>query len=129
MSIIKIRVWDGEQMVSPDYIDRNGAGWWKEHSIPTTSKKTMLFIGEKDKYGTDIYEEDIVQAPKRAYLYGRTGIVKVNLPNIYIEEIKTARQREVFYSYDGEEFTWNQLKVIGNTYANPELANCGGQQT
>lgn len=59
---LKFRVWDGEQMISPDYIDRSGNAYWKSDSIPSMSKKVMQFTGLKDKGGKEIYEGDIVLA-------------------------------------------------------------------
>jgi uncharacterized phage protein (TIGR01671 family) len=58
---IKFRAWNGEQMVSPDYITRDGIGYWKEDSIPSYSKELMQFTGLKDKNGVDIYEADTVK--------------------------------------------------------------------
>ena len=47
MTAIKVRVWNGEQMISPDYIDRLGYAFWKENSIPTMAEpdKVMLYTG------------------------------------------------------------------------------------
>ena len=57
---IKFRAWNGEQMVSPDYITRDGIGYWREDSIPCYSEDLMQFTGLRDKNGIDIYEGDIV---------------------------------------------------------------------
>ncbi len=58
---IKFRVWDGEQMISPDYVNRQGYGCWKSNSIPETSNRIMQYTGLKDKVGKEIYEGDIVK--------------------------------------------------------------------
>jgi hypothetical protein len=58
--IIKFRAWDGDKMVSPDYIDRLGIAHWKSNSIPKTTDKVMQFTGFNDSMGTGIYEGDIL---------------------------------------------------------------------
>ena len=60
MRKIKFRVWDGEQMVSPDYITREGMAFWKEDSIPQHSKELLEFTGLHDKDGKEVYEGDIL---------------------------------------------------------------------
>ena len=78
MRPIKFRVWNGEVMISPDYIDRNGLAHWKENSIPTTSDKLMQFTGLLDKKGKEIYEGDIVEFtdPLTVYLNGKKTQIK-----------------------------------------------------
>lgn len=59
MREIKFRCWNGEDMISPDYITRDGRGCWTENSIPTSSDKLMQFTGLLDKNGKEIYEGDV----------------------------------------------------------------------
>jgi hypothetical protein len=102
MRTIKFRVWNGETMISPDYIDRDGNAHWKENSIPQTSDKIMQFCGLKDKNGKEIYEGDIVQ------LGGLGSMVVVE------------------WFSDDENVGFNlstdfEYEVIGNIYENKEL--------
>jgi hypothetical protein len=57
----RFRVWNGERMVSPDYVTRDGIAHWKENSIPESSDKIMLFTGLYDKKGREIFAEDIIK--------------------------------------------------------------------
>ena len=54
----KFRAWDGEHMISPDYITRDGKGHWIENSIPSTSSVLMQFTGLTDKNGVEVFEGD-----------------------------------------------------------------------
>ncbi len=102
--VIKFRAWDGEQMVSPDYVDRNGVGWWKENSIPTQSNQVMQFTGLHDKNGKEIYEGDIV-----------------SFTQTYIAPCAVYWNKEMtgFYPLISERS--KNLTVIGNIHENPEL--------
>lgn len=75
MRILKFRVWNGEQMVCPDYIDRNGRAWWKENSIPTSSDKVMQFTGLHDKNGREIWEGDRINILLNGLLYTDVKVI------------------------------------------------------
>lgn len=68
MREIKFRCWNGEQMVSPDYIDRNGVAHWKENSIPTCSKDVMWYTGSVDKKKSEIFEGDYFREEDNVYV-------------------------------------------------------------
>ena len=101
---LKFRCWNGETMVSPDYIDRKGVAHWKENSIPESSDNVMMWTGLLDKRGKEIYEGDIV---KREYL--PNGLIVWDYSGLMW------KVRNIIYAIprDGE--------VIGNIYENPEL--------
>ena len=113
MREIKLRAWDGEKMVCPDYINRDGHRWWKENSIPTRSEKVMQFTGLKDKKGKEIYEGDILLH---------------SFHSNYIQESLSSKQ-VVQWHEDCCGFGLvlkilaksKNIEVIGNIYENPEL--------
>ena len=117
---LKFRCWNGETMVSPDYIDREGTAHWKENSIPESSENIMLWTGLLDKQGVEIYEGDIVQytaqitegderreEKTRATVEFEFGSFVANPPNSNYDT-----------DLQGSEL-W--MEVIGNIYENPEL--------
>ena len=56
MKPYKIRAWNGEEWVSPDYITREGVAYWKENSIPTCTTVVREFTGFTDKFNKEIWE-------------------------------------------------------------------------
>ena len=127
---LKFRCWNGETMVSPDYIDRDGVAYWKENSIPNSTDKVVLFTGLHDKHGKEIYEGDILLIP----VYP-TNSNPLGEPDMGVVEVvagafgwryldyKGERTGEFnsFLSWNGESKTLAEEEVIGNVYENPEL--------
>lgn len=103
MRKIKFRVWNGEYMISPDYITREGVAFWKEDSIPTSSREIMQFTGILDKNGKEIYEGDVIK-------YLQFTII-----------IKWIEDKAKFNIFDYTGINSNNIEVIGNIYENPEL--------
>ena len=102
MREIKFRVWNGEEMISPDYIDRKGIAHWKENSIPTSSKTIMQYTGLKDKNGKEIYEGDILGwDDKSGYLW------------VVIWE--------TMFDHSRWDASHSEAEIIGNIHENPEL--------
>jgi len=110
---LKFRCWNGEQMISPDYICRAGQAHWKENSIPTASWEVMQFTGLLDSKGVEIYEGDVVD--------GFDGEFKA--------QVKWGNEDGAWVIDDlaknagamlGEQYAEN-FEVIGNIHENPEL--------
>lgn len=117
---IKFRVWDGEDMISPDYVDRDGYGHWKSNSIPNADNELMQFTGLHDRNGKEIFEGDIIAL--QTYADGTTRenrTVDWQTPSFVLMPIPRqhtldeAWRLTLVEQYDGE--------VIGNIYENPEL--------
>jgi len=127
MREIKFRAWTGEQMISPDYIGRDGKAYFKENSIPSYSDKVMQYTGLKDNNGIPIYEGDIIKWSTERYRSCYEE--KPENPNELIKiEWKSPVEWEdagfvVTESFDLEDKnnTWliavaDKCEVIGNIY-------------
>ena len=112
---VKVRAWNGEEMISPDYIDRDGLAWWKENSIPTSSDKVMLYVGRKDRDGNEVYGGDIMGYSDDI---GRIQVViewkdiSAGFVGMKLNGIR-----------HGIEMSWvcEHMTVIGNKFRNPDL--------
>lgn len=107
----------------------------------TEELELMKFIGSHDKEGKEIYEADIVKWREQV---DKDESVRIN-DNIFgvvlwdreecrfvVSQITkgkwtykigdhTFEHDTQFYSYDGAEFYWKDLEIIGNIYENPDL--------
>ena len=116
---IKFRAWNGEEMISPDYITRDGYGYWKENSIPTRSKELMQYTGLKDKNGKEIYEGDIVEFHGNYTSIERCGKGKKGVVTWDLESMGFYLEVEGLGSYDvpNEADEWYyKREVIGNIH-------------
>jgi uncharacterized phage protein (TIGR01671 family) len=114
---IKFRVWTGEQMVSPDYIDRKGVAHWKQDSIHTACENLLQFTGLLDKNGKEIYEGDVILNPLATEPEDKGWLVVWKNYGFRLKLI-----------YDGEDIFYEpfldlteRFQVIGNIYETPDL--------
>lgn len=98
---IKFRAWNGEQMVSPDYISRDGYGHWRENSIPESSNILMQYTGLLDRNSKEIYEGDIVTGG------GLPGIVEYFAPSFHFRHIG---------GKGASSWLEGTVEIIGNIY-------------
>lgn len=72
-------------------------------------QKIMQYTGLKDKNGTELYEDDIVQSKRYV------GVIKYRSGSYYISTIRFS------YFLPLDESTSRDVAVIGNIYENPEI--------
>lgn len=112
---LKVRCWNGEHMIRPEYVTRDGVAFWKENSIPTMSTEIMLWTGLTDLEDEDIFENDILEFENGDMVIVRTE----DWLEFFVEDITPGEA-------DCED-QWRDLyriersTIIGNTFANPEL--------
>lgn len=97
-------------------------GWKYIHKT-----KLMLYTGSKDMNKTDIYEGDIIRKEECSPddpafgCYGSVGVVKY-YPAVMGFIIDTTDTGDTgFYDNMGVNFSFNEIEVIGNIYATPEI--------
>lgn len=105
---------DEGQKVSPDYVDRDGLGWWKENSIPT-SGPVVWWIGLIDYKGIEVYEGDIVKFNRTKDLYE----VKWDAIHARFALFKIGRLREMGSGFGVQNAS--RYVVVGNRTQNPEM--------
>ena len=113
--IYKYKVWNGREMVSPDYITRNGIAFWKEDSIQCSSPKIVQFTGVLDRNGKEIYQGDLVKFGGRTHIVQYTQKRDVNYGQGDCTESLFAGFL-IGSSYGSD----NEIEVVGNIYANPD---------
>jgi uncharacterized phage protein (TIGR01671 family) len=118
MRMIKFRAWDGEQMVSPDYVARNGVAYWRSNSIPTCSEMVMQFTGLHDKNGKEIYEGDLISIINPYDGAETKDVARVVFSNGYVGGWVLTVNDKDFLNIGTRE---KQLIVVGNIYENKKL--------
>jgi hypothetical protein len=125
MSNLLFRAWDGEKMVSPDFVNRAGVAYWEENSITERSSVIMQATGLKDKAGKRIYEGDIY------YTYGKLQSFVVSFQSGAFTGRGIGDPREPLpLGWDGNdddsEWVSKEIEVVGNIHQHPELLEAKG---
>lgn len=124
MRPIKFRLWNGKYMLMSDIVDEydffitaagqamrlKDSGTYNSTSYPTSIEqpyKMMQFTGIVDKYGNEIYEDDIVR------------ITTGDLRKI-VYEFNMFKTIPLDENYKDSTFWYNDIEVIGNIHENPQ---------
>ena len=126
--------WDGTK-TTPEYKMYPWDGFFFSDESPITGYSgefptgdpdviLMQFTGKSDKAGVDIYEDDIIYKetcapddPAYGY-YGAVGVVKEDPYNMGWVIDAEGSDMDSFY---GTGFEFDEIRVIGNIYENPDL--------
>ena len=118
---IKFRRWDGRRMIHnpicndigvSEYIDINDV----MQRFEDTFVAIMQFTGLKDKNSREIFEGDIVKSPDK-----ELAIIKWNDEEFCYQGALIEDGEESDNCWSGGFWEYNEWKVIGNIYSNPEL--------
>ena len=131
MGELKIRVWNGEQIISLSKAIYNGLVGVQENrddgfrlELFFDSVKIMRYIGLEDKNGIEIYEGDIVLIDiGDSFLeIKQQCVVKYDDMNASFC-FETNNGNKIYLTRLGNPdfFIKNKVEVIGNIYENPEL--------
>lgn len=116
MRDIKFRVWDGEDMISPDYITREGFAHWQSNSIPNISDVLMQSTGLKTAdTNNEIYEGDILERQDMRQ--------KDKKRTRHVVTFQTNSLRGTS-GFDLPQ-PLHKFEIIGNIYENPGLVENG----
>jgi hypothetical protein len=133
MKGLKIRIWDNARKVmfkdidlSEIYLVKRGgedgfilsfmnAPVWGLEYVKVYDFEVLLWTGEKDKNGNEIYEADVVR-----HKSGTLGIVDWSFSRrgFFIYLLKRSKEPFEFYVNGEPNFEWEELEVIGNMYEN-----------
>lgn len=120
-----LRQWDEEHKPDDQYTITHRMAYVEEMGIYLNGKRiichgydileVMQFTGLMDKNGKEIYEGDLVSWLSERGVIEYDGKLDAGF---YVNG-----RAGFWYWYEGREFSWKNLEVIGNIHENPELLN------
>jgi len=125
--IYKYKVWNGREMISPDYIARNGIAFWKEDSIQCSSPRIIQFTGITDKFDKELYSGDIIEGHdgQKYRIYTLPGGFAIKAPYWASDMSDLTDTDELILqslsNVQTASYIHGSCRKIGNVYANPEL--------
>ena len=112
MRKIKFRIWDKkkkEMLTNFPYENLKIESFYSRCEV-------MQFTGIEDKTGKEIYEKDIIKAD------GNKILLIVAYDNYGVPCLMSPNQGNCWdFSICGAEGVFNNCKIIGNTFENPEI--------
>ena len=140
MKTIKFRAWDENQqrmiyyswsdlirVLDTNELRENTRSLHYITKYDWSPQMRMQFIGKHDMDGVDIYESDIVYKelcdpddPACGY-YGATGVIEEDQFGMGWVISAVDDDDKSFYDHMGCNFSFSEIKIIGNKYKNPEL--------
>ena len=120
MREIKFRGWDGQNMLSNEYLRTNGFNPINKLWIDGVEVIWMQYTGLKDKNDVDIYEGDI-------FLFREVikNVVEFKY-GTFVYNASRDSEFENFVNLSNSHFEWidgkaHDIEVIGNIYENKDL--------
>lgn len=86
---------------------------------PVDEVELMMYTGQQDKHGKDIYEGDVVSYTEIDGYSWETNRKSKELVTEITVSIKT--EFEEYYGDEDAQISYENLEIIGNKYENPEL--------
>ncbi len=118
MEKLKIRIWDGKDMLYFDSVNEWDVSDYNEISkLTRDNKPTMLYTGIRNEAGIELYEGDILYCKNRNHWFKIFKVPGGFAVNTHQDDFK--KEHVMFYEglSDMQNYSWIQpLELMGNIY-------------